>query len=215
MFELRVVLPELILEIDPDKQLPEWTNLDYHQCSHCPLNKEDNPKCPVAVRLVDIGDRLGALPSTATVTATVITTERITTAVTTTETATQSLIGLAMALSGCPHLDIFRPLARFHLPFSNIEETVFRAASAHLLRHYFNNPKNLNLQEIVEDLVLSYEKVHKVNLGIAKRLRAAQVFDELNAINLLDGFAHIFEDGLEEIAPFFAVESGDARPSED
>ena len=33
------------------------------------------------------------------------------------------IFGLIMATSGCPHMEFLKPLARFHLPFSNVEET--------------------------------------------------------------------------------------------
>ena len=42
-----------------------------------------------------------------------------------------------MATSGCPHMDFFKPMARFHLPLANAEETVYRATSMYLLAQYF------------------------------------------------------------------------------
>ena len=37
-----------------------------------------------------------------------------------------------MALSGCPVLEQLKPMARFHLPFASVEETIYRAASMYL-----------------------------------------------------------------------------------
>jgi len=50
--------------------------------------------------------------------------------------ALSSLIGLYMATGGCPVMERLKPMARFHLPFADEEETMFRAMSAYLLDHY-------------------------------------------------------------------------------
>ena len=36
---------------------PEWTRLEYSQCSHCPLSKEEHSHCPLALRLNDVVER--------------------------------------------------------------------------------------------------------------------------------------------------------------
>ena len=33
---------------------PEWTRLEYHQCSNCPLTAKDCSHCPAAVDLCDV-----------------------------------------------------------------------------------------------------------------------------------------------------------------
>ena len=38
-----------------------------------------------------------------------------------------------MATAGCPWTDRLRPMARFHLPFANEAETVYRSVSMYLL----------------------------------------------------------------------------------
>ena len=38
-----------------------------------------------------------------------------------------SIFGIVMATSGCPVMDFFRPMARFHLPFATTDETAFRS----------------------------------------------------------------------------------------
>ena len=37
--------------------LPEWTRLDFHKCSHCPLDSAVHPHCPPAARIAEIVDR--------------------------------------------------------------------------------------------------------------------------------------------------------------
>ena len=51
--------------------------------------------------------------------------------------ALASLIGLIMASSGCPRTAVFRPMARFHLPFSSESETAYRVAAMYLLAQHF------------------------------------------------------------------------------
>ena len=48
--------------------------------------------------------------------------------------ALASLMGLIMASSGCPRTAVFRPMARFHLPFSSESETAYRVAAMYLRR---------------------------------------------------------------------------------
>jgi len=45
-----------------------------------------------------------------------------------------SIFGVIMATSGCPPLDFLRPMARFHLPFSTLEETMIRSSSMKKLK---------------------------------------------------------------------------------
>ena len=51
--------------------------------------------------------------------------------------ALASLMGLIMASSGCPRTAVFRPMARFHLPFSSESETAYRVAAMYLLAQHF------------------------------------------------------------------------------
>jgi hypothetical protein len=44
-----------------------------------------------------------------------------------------------VATSGCRYTAYFKPMARFHLPFANEEETAYRAISMYLLSQRFLN----------------------------------------------------------------------------
>src|SRR5690606_40128032 len=51
--------------------------------------------------------------------------------------ALASLMGLVMASSGFPKTAVFRPMARFHLPFSSESETAYRVAAMYLVAQHF------------------------------------------------------------------------------
>ena len=42
---------------------PPWTELEHHQCPHCPLSPDDHPFCPVALNLTAAIDRFDHLMS--------------------------------------------------------------------------------------------------------------------------------------------------------
>ena len=42
------------LRQSPPASPPAWTRLEYRQCGHCPLRREEHPHCPVALGLVEV-----------------------------------------------------------------------------------------------------------------------------------------------------------------
>lgn len=101
-------------------------------------------------------------------------------------------------------------MARFHLPLSDEEETIGRAASIYLLKQYFlkneGKPADFDLKGLVE----IYDNMHTVNTTIASRLRAASKTDSaVNAIILLDVFTYVLpfsiEAYLQEIKYLFDI----------
>jgi hypothetical protein len=92
-----------------------------------------------------------------------------------------------MATSGCPILANFKPMARFHLPFATVQETIFRAAGAYFLAQYYRKqhgePAGLDLTGLRE----IYRLTHEVNHGLSHRLRSISGGDaNLNALVILD-----------------------------
>ena len=136
-FHLRLDPETLELRGNTPEVSPEWTKLDFHQCPNCPLNVEEHPDCPLALRLVNLVQRFDGLLSHEKVEMEVVTEERTITQKTTAQRGISSLMGLVIAASGCPHTALLRPMARFHLPFASNEETVYRATSMYLLAQYF------------------------------------------------------------------------------
>ena len=188
--------------------LPQWTELGFNQCLGCPLQVAPGARCPAAVHLSGVIEGFEDIVSYDTVRVTVESEERSVTATLSAQQALASLMGLVMASSGCPKTAVFRPMARFHLPFSNESETAYRVAAMYLVAQHFAHrdgaPSDLNLDQLER----VYRGVHAVNRGMAQRLRAATRQDAIvNAIVLLDVYSSLvpaaIHDILDEIRPAF------------
>jgi len=197
----------LVNEVPDDP--PAWTELAFHQCHHCPLVPSQSPRCPLALRLVDIVRRFKGLSSFDKTLLTVITDERVISQKTTAQRAISSLIGLISATCGCPHTIYFRPMARFHLPLASEAETIYRASSMYMLAQYFRQNADQSPEFNLQGLKQIYANTGIVNFTIAQRLRAASDTDSaVNAIVLLDMFVktvpYAIEESLEGIRNLFA-----------
>jgi len=53
-FEVRLNSATGVTRSSWPQQLPDWTKLESHQCSHCPLSVEQHSRCPAAVSVMDI-----------------------------------------------------------------------------------------------------------------------------------------------------------------
>lgn len=196
------------LQLEEKEEYPQWTKLDFHQCSNCPLSVDKSPQCPLAVSLLDIIQPFERLLSFNRVTLEVELPERKIISETSAQKAISSLMGLRMASSGCPRFSFFKPMARFHLPVSSLEETIYRAAGAYMLAQYFRNKEGQNSDFKLDGLKRVYEHIHVVNTSIADRIRAASKTDStLNALIILDLFTHALplavEQSLDELKPLF------------
>lgn len=191
---------ELILE--KQEVMPDWAKLEYCQCSNCTLDVKDHPYCPIMINLVGIVKGFDRILSHEQLILKVVTEERYIAQKTSAQRALSSLMGLVIAASGCPHTMFFKPMARFHLPLANSEETLYRAASTYLLGQYFKT-KSGTLEDNSYDLSglgYIYKAMQIINVSIADRLRTASTADSsVNAIVLLDMFA--------KVVPFFIDES--------
>lgn len=166
---------------------PAWTQLDYHQCSHCPLKREAQPQCPLALRLAEVVARFDYIFSHDKLELTVKTAERTLVQTTTAQRALSSLLGLIMATSGCPHTALFKPMARFHLPLASELETEYRVAGMFLLAQYFRRRRGQSAELALDGLHDIYQNLHLLNRAIAKRIRdACQSDSSINAVVLLD-----------------------------
>ena len=90
--------------------------------------------CPAALHLSTVIDGFTDLVSYDKVRVDVESEERSVIATLSAQQALASLMGLIMASSGCPRTAVFRPMARFHLPFSSESETAYRVAAMYLRR---------------------------------------------------------------------------------
>lgn len=196
------------INVVPDN-LPDWTELTFSQCPNCTLDPEFEPRCPAAVNMVTVVDRFNQLLSYDEIQVVVTTAERLVQAHTTVQKGVCSLMGLAMAASGCPLTAFFKPMARFHLPFASTEETIWRATSTYLLAQYFHQIEGGKPDFQFQGLSRLYDEIQTVNIAFAKRLRTACRQDTMvNAITLLDMFAKsmpsAIDESLEEIQHLFS-----------
>lgn len=216
IFKLKIDAQNLELIENIPKVLPSWTNLYFHQCPNCTLLEKNHPHCPLAANLVNIVKKFEPFLSYNEINMNVITEERVISQNTTVQRGVSSLLGLVFATSGCSHLAFFKPMARFHLPLANEEETVYRATSMYLLAQYFLKKKGEIIDYELNGLTKIYNNVKILNSSVAQRLRVASKTDStLNAIVLLDVYAHtiphVIESYMEEIrylfTPFLSKES--------
>lgn len=198
----------LQLSADQVAALPEWAVLDYCQCPHCPLAPQLMQYCPACAALAGIVNRFDSLISYDTIYLSVETEERTISQKTTAQRAISSLIGLVMAGSGCPHTEFFKPMARFHLPLSTEEETLYRACSMYLLAQYFIRKQGKKPDLELDGLKNIYDNIQLLNLSIIQRLREASKTDSsINALIVLDTYAKampfVIEESLGELRYLF------------
>lgn len=190
------------------QKLPEWTRLDFNKCSNCPLDSLETFYCPLAARLMPLVDKMHDVISIDEIKVEVTLDERIITRDATAQEGISALMGIITATSGCPHTVFFKPMARFHLPFANTDETFYRAASMYMLGQYYRWQAGKSVDMDLTGIHTFYEQVAIVNKGIADRLRAERREDgSVNAIVLLDMFVKsmpmLLDETLAGLKPLF------------
>lgn len=183
------------------RQRPEsplhWTALDYRQCGHCPLQKSEHPDCPPASKLALISEPFADRKSFEEVTVEVQTAQRSYHKTLPLQEGLFGLFGLIMATSGCPHLSFLAPMARYHLPFSTLEETIVRSTSLYLLGQYFVAQRGGEPDFELEKFGAQYAEVRQVNLDFAERLRHIAKGDAgINSVVILDAYAQLLSAEL-------------------
>lgn len=213
VFDLDIDLPAVELKPPAEADLPDWTRLEFCQCRNCPLDPADHPRCPVAVRLVNYGARLGNLVSYSAARVEVEMEGRTISADATAQQALRSVLGLVMAASGCPHMEFFKPLARYHEPLASLDLTILRAVAFYLIGQYMKGGGQSDWDTELNGLKEIYHRAQGVNNDLAERLRRAQVFDELNWLVELDTFATLvpmsIEGSLAGTRPLFVRDDAD------
>ena len=151
---------------------PEWSRLDYKQCPCCSLQLETDPYCPIAVNIGDLVETFKDIYSYNNCTVICATADRTYSKETSVMEGLSSIFSIIMATSKCPVMDFFRPMARFHLPFATIEETMVRAASMFLLRQYYEYKRGLIKEFDLASLETRYSLVQQINEGLLERVRS-------------------------------------------
>ncbi|GAB7022706.1 hypothetical protein JCM12178A_12640 [Salidesulfovibrio brasiliensis] len=205
-FELRFD-PETMDYLGPvPASPPDWAGMEVERCSHCTI---DVDYCPLALRLIKVIERFHERVSHEKANVVVEMEYRTISADTTVQRGLSSMLGLIIPTSGCPHTYWFRPMARFHLPFSGEDETIYRSTSMYMLAQYFRQRQGMDFDEDMSGLTRIYRDMEEVNLSLARRLRLASKADSsVNAVILLDFFAKtvplVIEEKLEEVKGPFA-----------
>lgn len=205
---------------NPRVEYPEWTRLTYSQCPNCPLKEADCPRCPIAANLTDVVDFFQGAVSSDTITLEIVSDVRSVTKRTSMANGISALIGVVNVSSGCPILDKLRPMLRTHLPFSSIEETMYRTLTMYLMAQYFRHRRGMTADWDLEKLLDIFEDIRVVNRAFCQRLYAACTKDaNVNALIHLDSFVELTnfallkkKDRLDRLERSFAA-FFDARPA--
>ena len=190
---------------------PDWAKLAFNRCPNCTLPK-DAAYCPAALGIANF---LPAFESRVSHEKAVIEVEsghRTIVSKSTFQTGMASMIGLVCATSGCPLTKFLRPMARFHLPFADEQETLFRSFATWLLMSLVRQRSTGDAEPItLEGLKDNYRALSVMNTCLGNRIRNSVSRDAaLNAVVILDLFAQIAPDNIdgdfEDIMEAFVVE---------
>lgn len=187
----------------------DWSRLCVHQCSVCPLRSSETPFCPAAVDLEQIVEQFKGISSFETVRVEVTTPQRTYVRNCDVQTGLRSLIGLVMSTSQCPWFRQLRGLAQTHLPFANLEETLFRVVGAYLIQQYFAAREGQRSDHALQDLEKLYQGLSKANEAFKRRLEYASTQDaNINALCALSvisqGVSFFLSEQLHQLKAHFA-----------
>jgi hypothetical protein len=193
----------------PTENAPEWTKLEVHQCENCPLNRDEHSHCPLALQIHRLVEETDDITSYDIVHARVRTKERTYIHKVPAQRALSSILGLMIPCSGCPHTAAFRPMAKFHLPFSTEEETTYRTASMYLLAQFFRKNEGLSFDQHISNLGDIYQQLQVINRKICERIKTFCKEDSsLNAVVILDMLSMVvplhIENNLDELKALFS-----------
>ena len=203
------------VDVGPDRvdsgpaEPPSWAALDFHKCPHCPLDTSEEPFCPAALSIASLVEAVEGLWSYDVVSLKVRTPERFFSfSPVPLQAALQSLMGLVLPTSGCPHTAFFRPMARFHVPLATMEENAYRVASMYLLGQWMRQDYGADAEFDFDGLSHLYDQVKVVNQHLSKRLEEFETDASKNAVARLFVLAELvpkmLDDSFESIRPLFA-----------
>jgi hypothetical protein len=192
---------------DTSGTLPEWTRLGRSQCPNCPLKAEQHTHCPAAVDLAPTISAFAPIISHQEARVEVETPERSVSRDCQVQQALSSLVGLIMATSGCPILGRMRGLAMTHLPFSTLEEMLFRNVGAYLILQFQIYKQGGEPDWDLKGLSEHFARLEVLNKAFKKRIDAAARQDAtINAVSALGvlsmGIGLSIDDQLAELGAF-------------
>ena len=184
--------PETIMMVPAAPNNFAWAKLEYKQCPCCQLTKDEHPYCPIATNIASLVETFKDKISFEKCIVRCKTPERTYLKKTSLMEGLSSLLGLIMATSACTHMFMFRPMARFHLPFSTVEETIVRSTAMYLLQQYFIHKDSGNPDLDLKKLNAHYEIVKTLNAGLLERLKGLHLKDsDRNAILMFHSISEL------------------------
>lgn len=181
-----IALNPKTLSLIPDEHRhkpQDWTRLNYKQCSNCPLDIDSHAFCPIAINIMELVETFKDALSYHNCTVVCKTEDRTYSKNTSIMEGLSAIFGVIMATSDCPIMNFLKPMARFHLPFSSVEESTVRTTSMYLLGQYFRYKDLPDIKMDFKPLENHYAQVRLVNEGIIKRISSVSKQDaDKNAI---------------------------------
>lgn len=178
--------------------VPTWMELERFRCEHCAIPPDSRRTCPAALAINPVVKIFSERISHETVQVVVRYQDIKLESVTTIQRAVRSLVGLLLALSACPVLMKLRPMASFHLPFGEKEQTVFRTVGMFFIAQYLRGLEGLESRWDLDELRGLYQQIHRTNTRLADRLREASSKDAaINGLIILDAFGQDVEMNIE------------------
>ena len=190
------------------EKYPAWLQIKLFRCKICPLPVQSKGPCPAALSIKPVVETFADRISYEEVKTIVEINQVKMESDIAMQNTVRSLVGLLMALSACPIMEKLRPLALYHLPFSDRNQTIFRVLGMYLTSQYVRQASGLEPDWKMEGLNKLYQQISLLNGKMAERIRAAVKMDAtINSLIVLDAFAMGvtmgFEESFEEIKDLF------------
>lgn len=210
-FNYKVQIERGVLANDRVGAGDDWTRLDYHKCTNCPLNSGEHPACPAAVDLKVVVEDFKGLPAFRKAWTHVRTEEREYSKLVNLEVALRSLLGVIMATSGCPILNRLKPMARSHLPFASDSEFVLRTVSMYVLRELFKYREGRSADWELTALTRDFAQLQLVNQALWHRIHDVCAGDTnlkafLGFFSMASSMTYSLDAQLEKVRPLIMDE---------
>lgn len=199
--EFRVLLDKkTLLATHPEaSREQEWTRLAFHQCPICPLRLDTARNCPIAFNISGLVDEFSEMISFEMVETHVHVPERSYYKRDSIQQGLRSILGIYLAASGCPHMNVLKPMVRFHLPFASPGESLYRHVTSYLMQQYYEHVDGRQPDLDLKGLKRKHDAVDEVNRGMIARVGGSAAGDaNCNALLVLNVLGIILKDGIDE-----------------
>lgn len=196
--------------------LSDWTNLEHHRCSNCPLNASEHKTCPAAADLQPVVEDFKGLPAFKKAWVNVRASEREYSKLANLEEALRSLLGVIMATSACPILSRLKPMAHSHLPFASNTEFTLRTISMYVMCEYFNMREGKEPDWQLHKLTDDFKALQLVNQALWHRIHDVCAGDTnlkafLSFFSMSSSMTYSLDTQLHKIRSLVMVDSGFAH----